>query len=174
VRQARRKAFNATHPINTAENALLNAATPRRRGRGRSRSAQAEDTRISGAGWFAFIAWLVIEVIGWAVGAGGWWILLAFAGGFLAYRFGRHVGATQLPARASQQLAPTGDKPRVAFPQRVTASWLDREVPDMSEASFEHLLVVLGSRGWTDGEIEQRVRALRTSRISTPSRQGTS
>lgn len=162
VRKVKRTAFNVTHPVNTAENALLNAATPR--SRSRRRSTRTEDTQISGAGWFAFVVWLVIEVVGRALGAGGWWILLAFAGGLLAYRFGRPVEATSQPEHAPQQLAPTGDQPQVDFPQRVTASWLEREVPGMSSTSFQRLLDVLASRGWKADEIEQRVLPLRTVR----------
>jgi hypothetical protein len=161
IRKVKRTAFNAAHPVNTAENALLNAATPRRRGRSRSRSTSRDDTKISGAGWFAFVVWLVIEVIGWALGASGWWILLAFAGGLLAYRLGRSAEAAPQPEGPRQQVAPTGDEPQLAFPQRVTESWLQREVPGMSEASVASLLDLLVSRGWDEDEIEQRVRVLR-------------
>ncbi len=49
----------------------------------------------------------------------------------------------------------------MSFPKRITQSWLEQSVPEMGEAEFAELLEVLRGKGWTSGELDERVNPLR-------------
>jgi hypothetical protein len=164
VRKAKRTAFNATHPVNTAENALLNAVTPKHR-----RRSKRKGDNLSGAAnvaiyVFIFVA-LVVGVIG-GDGAAKVGSIVAFSLAVVVYLL---LKIGEAPARAQAATpplpAPTSPGIRsadVAFPKRVTTAWLQREVPSMSEESYRRLVALLRSRGWGEHEVEQRVQRLRT------------
>jgi hypothetical protein len=247
VRKAKRTAFNVAHPINTAENALLNAATPSRRSGRISRASSptaapvARDPRetsvVDPARYVTDpsrrhtfrIADPTDEEVYVVLVAGGDrrrevadfmrrypasfgpWRLdgpkirrrairkqLAAPPVFLLSKvapaeLGHLMTAAYAELGATVQLwaedatangGPTSGEPsiehpspeparfdsanedhqvRVDFPPRVTTAWLNREVPVMPSASFQDLLELLASRGWTEDEIKERVLPLRAT-----------
>jgi hypothetical protein len=158
VRSAKRTVFNATHPVNTAENALLRAATPKRK-----RRPKRKGTDLSSATNAAIVVFVVVALIAGLVGGdagaevGGIVAFVLAAVVYLLLKLGEASGQT----RVSSARTASGGFGDIAFPKRVTTAWLRREVPTMSEASYERLIVLLASRGWEASEIDQRVRSLR-------------
>jgi len=43
------------------------------------------------------------------------------------------------------------------MPTRVTQGWIERTVPQLGRTQFEQLVAELRRRGWTDGELVDRV-----------------
>jgi hypothetical protein len=168
IRKVKRTAFNVAHPVNTAENTLLNAATPKR-----GRRSKRKGDELSGAANAAIFAFIFVALIAGLIGGdrgakvGG---IVAFSVAVVVYlllKIGGAAGRTPAPSATTAPESHAGD---VAFPKRVTTAWLQREVPTMSEASYERLVDLLVSRGWDENEIEQRVRARRAPGLWTPYR----
>jgi hypothetical protein len=163
VRKAKRTAFNATHPVNTAENALLNAGTPKR-----GRRSKRKGDNLSGAANAAIYVFIFVALVVGVIGGDG----AAKVGGIVAFSLAvavyllLKIGEAPRRAQAATPLLPAPTSPGmgsadVAFPKRVTTAWLQREVPSMSEESYRRLVALLRRRGWGEQEVEQRVQRLR-------------
>lgn len=151
VRNAKRQVFNATHPLNTAENKLLNAAMPRK---SRRRTTPTKSSSLSGSAWAAIITFSAVAIIGHGSKTA------AIVGVILAavvYIMGKLGGTTAAPQSAAVQAARQGVMTDIVLPKRITQSWIDREVPGMSEQALRAMIATLVSRGWGDEEIATRV-----------------
>ncbi|HWX87568.1 MAG TPA: hypothetical protein VNX67_05290 [Solirubrobacteraceae bacterium] len=168
VRKVKRTAFNATHPVNTAENALLNAATPKR-----GRRPNRKGDGLSGAANAAIFVFIFVAlIVGLVAGDGGAKVGAIVAGSvavcvYVLWKIGEVAGRTQAPSARATPNDPATETYAsypdtvIVVPLRVTQAWLQHEVPSMSVASFELLLEALHSRGWRRDEIEQRILPLR-------------
>jgi Skp family chaperone for outer membrane proteins len=72
-----------------------------------------------------------------------------------------HEVAAQIIGSSDEIVDEENDVPD--FPQRITAAWLGANVPEMTSTTFARLLDLLRDRGWDDGEITERVVALRAT-----------
>jgi hypothetical protein len=152
VRNAKRTAFNAIHPINTAENRIVRAAMSRKAPP--QRRSRASGGNLSGSAWAAIITFSAVAVIGHGSKTAGIVGLILAVIVYAACKIGVAGGAAQPPAVGE----PTStSEPMVVLPQRITQSWIDREVPGLSDRGMEVLIATLHSRGWQDDEIAARV-----------------
>lgn len=157
VRNAKRTVFNATHPINTAENKIVRAAVPRKPPRSR---ASGNSGNLSGSAWAAIITFAIVATIGRGSQASA---IIGVILALIVYVIGKWPASTPSPAPAATVTVETSSVARVGpiFPQRITQSWIDREVPNLSEEAMAVLVRTLHERGWRDDEIAERVQTRR-------------